>query len=242
MGLSSMAGIKKIDEVYRMSGVLLAYEENNQGPVYYDANTEFMNKIANGDVNGAIADLVSGNTSILQAINAMVTHTAGAIIDAATKRLNNGLQSSKVAKKLAGDTAAAMEKQQDLNTIVDEDSEAERSSIANEILRSAINQLGSAIGGSLFNGVGENGALEYLDENVVTYREAFGGFSDIADELNDNWRPRLIFIYYEDTVYIGHFQSFNYTRSAESVDIQYEMQFVIQRKVNEFNYYLIIKI
>ena len=44
LGLSSMSGVKKLDEVYRMSGVLLQYGENTQGPVYHDANTDFMNK------------------------------------------------------------------------------------------------------------------------------------------------------------------------------------------------------
>lgn len=102
--------------------------------------------------------------------------------------------------------------------------------VGNAFLNSAVSKLGSKIGDKIY-GRKTSGALDYLDENVVTYAAAYNGFSDIIDELQDPWRPRLVWLYFEDHVYIGHFQSFNYTRSAESVNIHYEMSFVIQREV-----------
>lgn len=61
--------------------------------------------------------------------------------------------------------------------------------------------------------------------------ESFEGWSDIADEVFDEYRPRLIFIYFEDRVYLGHFDSFNYSRVAETTLINYEMRFTIVRQI-----------
>lgn len=244
LGLSGMSGVKKLDEVYRMSGVLLAYGENTQGPVYYDGDTDFMNKIASGDWTGAITDVISGKVSLRQAGSAAITHTIGAAQDAITGRRNNGLQSSKIAQKVTSVTGNAVKKvkgvlasgSQDNPIFIngyDENGRPKSSAItnvANAALGTMVNKLGEKIGGKLYSRQGQ-GALDYLDENIVTYQDAFGGFSDISDELFDPWRPRLITLYFEDHVYIGHFQSFNYTRDAASVNIKYDMSFVIQREI-----------
>ena len=60
---------------------------------------------------------------------------------------------------------------------------------------------------------------------------AFTGWNDIADEVIDEWRPRIIFIYFEDRVYMGHFMNFNYTRTADSMLINYDMKFDIIRQI-----------
>jgi hypothetical protein len=65
----------------------------------------------------------------------------------------------------------------------------------------------------------------------IDREESFDGWSDIADEVFDEYRPRLIFIYFEDRVYLGHFDSFNYSRVAENMLIQYELRFTIVRQI-----------
>ena len=102
--------------------------------------------------------------------------------------------------------------------------------VGNAFLNKAVSKLGEKIGNKIY-GRKTSGALDYLDNNVLSFEDAFGGFSDIIDELEDPWRPRLVTIYFEDHVYIGHFQSFNYTRDAASVNIHYDLSFVIQREV-----------
>ena len=211
LGLSGMSGVKKLDEVYRMSGVLLAYNENTQGPVYIDGNTDFMNKIASGDWTGAIVDVVSGKVSLKTAGQSILTHTIGSAQDAITGRRNNGLQSGKIAQKVADTTGRALEKVKgagkDTPIFIngyDENGKPKSSAIttvANAALGGMVNRLGEKIGGAIY-GRQTAGALDYHDENVVTFEEAFGGFSDISDELEDPWRPRLVWIYFEDHVYM----------------------------------------
>lgn len=234
LGLSSMSGVKKLDEVYRMSGNLLAYGENSSAPVYWDGNTDLMNDIMSGNWEGAATKLLTGKMSISDFMSAAKTQTIGAAMDAITGRRNNGLQSNKVAQKIGGATAGALQKvtgdMSKNTTIVSGDGKYTNS--ANNILGGLAGSLGEKLGGSIGNMfTNSSGCLDYLDENVVKFADAFGGFSDIMDELEDPWRPRLVWIYFEDHVYIGHFQSFNYTRDASSVNIHYEMSFVIQREV-----------
>lgn len=83
-------------------------------------------------------------------------------------------------------------------------------------------------------------ALEkYLSEvrlwnknSVIKWGEIESGFADILDELTDEWLPRLVFIYFEDRVFLGHFDKFTYDRIAETENIQYNMSFVIHRIVS----------
>ena len=273
LGLSSMSGVKRLDEVYRMSGTLLAYGENTAGPVYWDGNTDIMNDVTNGNYGSAIGKVISRGQG-LDDIGGMIRdHTIGAGMDAITGRKNNGLQESKVAQKSTTKVVGAMQKltskisgtvQDTINKITgkkktDSDSKttssdttksdatgsilsgtagSKMSNVANDILGGAVGAIGSKIGGKVVDKLaGKTGFLDYLDENVVTYGAAFGGFSDIIDELEDPWRPRLIWIYFEDHVYIGHFQNFNYTRDASSVNIHYELSFVIQREIIITNSY-----
>lgn len=68
--------------------------------------------------------------------------------------------------------------------------------------------------------------------SVIKRFEVESGFADIRDELTDEWRPRLVFIYFEDRVFLGHFESFNYERVATTENITYSMSFIIQRIVS----------
>jgi hypothetical protein len=40
-----------------------------------------------------------------------------------------------------------------------------------------------------------------------------------------------VWIYFEDRVYIGHFNSFSYQRVAETMNINYEMKFTVIRMI-----------
>jgi len=74
--------------------------------------------------------------------------------------------------------------------------------------------------------------IHLSNENWKVDREdSFVGWTDIADEIFDEYRPRMIFIYFEDRVYIGHFDSFVYNRVAETPLIQYEMRFTVVRQI-----------
>jgi hypothetical protein len=57
-----------------------------------------------------------------------------------------------------------------------------------------------------------------------------GGFVTINDELKDEWLPRKITIYFEARAYVGHFESFNYARDAQTNLISYDMRFVIEKQ------------
>jgi hypothetical protein len=60
------------------------------------------------------------------------------------------------------------------------------------------------------------------------------GFTTLTDELKDEWLPRKITIYFETRAYVGHFESFNYNRDAQTNLISYDMRFVIEKQY-QFN-------
>jgi hypothetical protein len=82
-------------------------------------------------------------------------------------------------------------------------------------------------------------ALQRMNDNSTINRDdVVAGMADLMDELEDEWRPRQIFIYFEDRVYIGHFDSFTYSRQAETPVIQYEMKFTIIRQIISYVNYI----
>lgn len=72
---------------------------------------------------------------------------------------------------------------------------------------------------------------EFNQQSILSQNDIYNGYSDIADEIEDEWRPRQVFIYFEDRVYIGHFDSFNWARVAENPLIQYDLKFTITRQI-----------
>ncbi len=56
-------------------------------------------------------------------------------------------------------------------------------------------------------------------------------WSDIEDNLTDMYRPRQIFIYFDDRVFIGHFDQFTWTKVATTMSITYTMKFTITQQV-----------
>lgn len=72
---------------------------------------------------------------------------------------------------------------------------------------------------------------EFKEKSKISYEEIKNGILDIQDELEDEWRPRQLFIYFEDRVYIGHFTNFSYQRVAAQPLIKYDMRFNIIRQI-----------
>lgn len=74
--------------------------------------------------------------------------------------------------------------------------------------------------------------LVWNKNSVIKRSEIESAFADIQDELTDEWLPRLVFLYFEDRVFIGHFDTFSYDRVAETENISYNMTFTIQRIIS----------
>jgi len=160
-----------------------------------------MNKIATGDYFGALTDIASGNVSLSQAGDAIRTHTIGAAVDGITGRNNNGLQSSKLAQTITNGTARTMGKLSEGlsgnvrdNPILVDMKTGQQSGlmqVGNAFLDKTVSKLGEKIGDKIY-GRKTSGALDYLSENVLAFEAAFGGFSDISDELEDHLVQKII--------------------------------------------------
>ena len=75
-------------------------------------------------------------------------------------------------------------------------------------------------------------AQNVTKSNTINKSEAARKWSDIRDVLTDPYRPRQVFVYYDDRVYIGHFSSFNWNRDAKThLLIYYDLKFTVTRQV-----------
>ncbi|MFW6014947.1 MAG: hypothetical protein ACOCRK_00755 [bacterium] len=72
---------------------------------------------------------------------------------------------------------------------------------------------------------------ELMDYVAIQRDLAAKGWDDIEDEILDEWRPRQVFIYFENRVYIGHFSNFSWNRVAQHPLIQYEIRFTVIREI-----------
>jgi len=63
--------------------------------------------------------------------------------------------------------------------------------VGNAFLDKTVSKLGEKIGDKIY-GRKTSGALDYLSENVLAFEAAFGGFSDISDELEDHLVQKII--------------------------------------------------
>ena len=71
----------------------------------------------------------------------------------------------------------------------------------------------------------------FNQRHTIDKQLASQNWSDIEDQLTDLYRPRQIIIYFDDRVYIGHCDSFNYSRKASTLLINYDMSFTITRQI-----------
>lgn len=101
----------------------------------------------------------------------------------------------------------------------------------------------SVVEKSLIN-IGKNSSkmvidyLEYfnvLSEKDRKARNALKGVvtaSNIFNDLSDPWKPRKVFCYFENCLYIGHFDSFSYSRSADNhLLVRYQMRFTVEHQL-----------
>ena len=217
VGLSGMSGIKKLEKIYHISGVLLAYGEDFTGPVYVDPETNLINNIMNGGIMGALGSIMSGG--IKGVTNGLSKVAKGALKTAITGKADPMLRNNKAYNKVVGYMAAGVSK---INGMLQSATRIPGSSSTGGSLAAIALQ---SITGSLL------GKKESKDSQVVSWNDASAGWADINDELMDPWRPRPIWILFEDRVYIGHFDSFTYNRVAATPDITYDMKFTILREI-----------
>ena len=71
----------------------------------------------------------------------------------------------------------------------------------------------------------------FNQRHTIDKQKASQNWSDIEDELTDLFRPRQVIIYFDDRVYIGHFDNFNYSRKASTPLIYYDMSFTVTRQI-----------
>ena len=71
----------------------------------------------------------------------------------------------------------------------------------------------------------------YNKAHTIDKQQASQSWSDIEDLLTDKYRPRQVFIYFDNRVFIGHFDSFNWDRSAAHPLIYYDLKFTVTRQV-----------
>ena len=71
----------------------------------------------------------------------------------------------------------------------------------------------------------------FNQRHTIDKQKASQNWSDIEDELTDLYRPRQVIIYFDDRVYIGHFDNFNYNRKASTPLIYYDMSFTVTRQI-----------
>lgn len=72
----------------------------------------------------------------------------------------------------------------------------------------------------------------YREEKIRTQLRS--GLINIKDDMTDPWLPRQMIIYFENRAYVGHFESFQYSRDAKLNLINYEMKYTITKQY-EFN-------
>lgn len=222
VGFAGMEGIKKLEQIYNMSGVLLAYGTNSYGPVYVDGTSNFLDQLAKGDFVGAVGTLLKGGVKNIagQFLNQAKAGLASAI----TGKGNAAMRSSAVYNKATNMFGAGVDK---INKALGENGTLSIGSSGSG--SSFLGQVGGALLGNMISkrlGLGND-----IDTQVVDFNTAQQGWADINDELEDPWRPRQIWIYFEDRVYIGHFDAFSYQRVAETPLINYEMRFTVIRQV-----------
>lgn len=89
--------------------------------------------------------------------------------------------------------------------------------------------LGKITASELNNIVGT--VKSFNDSQTIDKNKASANWSDIEDQLTDPYRPRQVIIYFDDRIYIGHFENFTWTRTSQNLLIYYDMKFVVTRMI-----------
>ena len=134
---------------------------------------------------------------------------------------------SKILQQLNGGTTSGLTTI--LNVLNGNFSQAVTSAIPQQATSGNYYTLGQMTATELNSVVGTVQAFN--NSKTIDKSKAASNWADIQDQLTDPYRPRQVLIYFEDRVYIGHFTSFQYDRSAAVPLIYYDMKFVVTRMV-----------
>jgi hypothetical protein len=232
-GFSGMKGIEQLENLYAYSGTIMRYQNTaaprHSGSMDLLGDEGLLGMLKGGDLSGALNYVMNHNLK-----DELVKTAKGAIQDKI-----NGYITSKITDPLAAQLRSGNTATKSSNAIVN--------TMANIVgfakkatgyqdpndqnAKNSFN-FGSVAGMAIRGLIGEKiGLVDKPSSQVADWGQAQRGWSDINDELTDEWRPRVMWIFFEDRVYIGTFDSFNYQRVAETPLINYEMRFTVYRQV-----------
>jgi len=103
------------------------------------------------------------------------------------------------------------------------------SSGANEALINAL-KLQKARTDALRNHLVEIANWEQRERNIKNELKN-KALETMDDMFNDEWAPRRVILYYENRAYIGHLDSFSYSRVAENTLISYDIKFTVEKQI-----------
>lgn len=280
-GLSGMAGIKQLEEIYYASGTLLRYK--NYAPVQIYGSVESFNTIDYNDPLGAIDTIMTSNFS-----TDMITNVQNSLYKNNYGRTTEGLADDCISALNIYKTNQSLNRFSniDLPNIYSEMVEWELTnnnidyrSYYQKILSSVKNAI-PTYSDQIITSIAYELSLDKLykelpneeksvaisntkKDTIVSaidfqkrkdtalknhisalkdfyYREKKirdqlrSGLINIKDDMTDPWLPRQMIIYFENRAYVGHFESFQYSRDAKLNLINYEMKYTITKQY-EFN-------
>lgn len=232
-GFSGMKGIEQLETIYAYSGTLLRYQNTaaprHAGSMDLLGDNGLLGLLKKGDLSNALNYVMNHNLKeelVTTAQNFINDRIEGIVTSQITDPLEAQLRSEKTQAKSSNKIVNVMA------NIIGFAKKATGYSETKDVNSTNAFNLGS-VAGMAVRGIIENklGLISDNNSQVANWSQASSGWSDINDELTDEWRPRQLWIFFEDRVYIGHFDSFSYQRVAETPLINYEMRFTVTRQV-----------
>lgn len=280
-GLSGMAGIKQLEEIYYASGTLLRYK--NYAPVQIYGSVESFNTIHYNDPLGAIDTIMASNFSTDMLVDAQQTlydnnhgkptqrlaeHCAEALdiykTNQSLNRFSNidlpNIYSQMLEWELTSDnTDYKSYYQKMLNSIKNVIPTYNDQIITNIAYELSLDKLYKELPSEERQRAVDNTKKdtvvsvvnfqkqkdEALKKHIKALKDFYyreqqirdqlkSGLINMKDDMTDPWLPRQMIIYFENRAYVGHFESFQYSRDAKLNLINYEMKYTITKQY-EFN-------
>lgn len=280
-GLSGMAGIKQLEEIYYASGTLLRY--SNYAPVQIYDSVKSFNTIDYRDPLGTVDAVVSGRFStdmVEDTKKSLRTNNYGTITESLSNDCIEALDIYKVNQSLNKFTNtdlpnihSQMTEWECTNDDIDYRSYYQKtlSSVKNAIptyndqiitniayelsLNKLYKELPSGEKRTAISNTKKDTVVSAIDfqkrkdqalaNHIARLKDFYSreetirnklrsGLINIKDDMTDPWLPRQMIIYFENRAYVGHFESFQYSRDAKLNLINYEMKYTITKQY-EFN-------
>ena len=277
-GLSGMAGIKQLEEIYYASGSLLRYNNYTPTQIYGEVDSykifdykdpiEVANNVINssnynrdviGDIQNniynyhqndfgpdysqiciSLLDSHKDNVDISNMINTSMPEIYSELNEwnLNTPRVHYRRYYQKLIDKLQQEMPEVNDSivvnvayELSLQKIYDNQPEIDKSEIIDNIDKNTLMNF------IKFRNL-RNDAIQQHLQNLKSFQERENKIRDflrsgqinLKDEMQDEWLPRQITIYFENRAYIGHFEGFNYSRDAALTIINYDMRFIITKQ------------